>query len=94
MIGNYGMGNRLEAFYNENIDNDRTPFLGRSLASSDKYSEKTKEIIDKESLELVNNAYNDAKMILLEHKDKMNLIIDELMKTYTLYGKDIKKLID
>jgi cell division protease FtsH len=94
MIGNYGMGNRLEAFYNENIDNDRTPFLGRSLASSDKYSEKTKEIIDKESLELVNNAYNDAKMILLEHKDKMNLIIDELMKTYTLYGKDIKQLIE
>ena len=94
MIGNYGMGKRLEAFYNENLDSDRNPFLGRSLGSSGKYSEKTKEILDKESLELVNEAYNDAKMILLEHKDKMNLIIDEMMKKYTLYGKDVMKLME
>ena len=94
MIGNYGMGKRLEAFYNENIDNDRTPFLGRSLGGSDKYSEKTKEIVDKESLELVNNAYNDAKMILLENKEKMNILVEELMKNYTLYGKDVKKILE
>jgi cell division protease FtsH len=94
MIGNYGMGKRLEAFYNENLDSDRNPFLGRSLGASGKYSEKTKEILDKESLDLVNEAYNDAKMILLEHKDKMNLIIDEMMKKYTLYGKDVMKLME
>jgi cell division protease FtsH len=94
MIGNYGMGKRLEAFYNENLDSDRNPFLGRSLGASGKYSEKTKEILDKESLELVNEAYNDAKMILLEHKDKMNIIIDEMMKKYTLYGKDVMKLME
>jgi cell division protease FtsH len=94
MIGNYGMGKRLEAFYNENLDSDRNPFLGRSLGSSGKYSEKTKEILDKESLDLVNEAYTDAKMILLEHKDKMNLIIDEMMKKYTLYGKDVMKLME
>ena len=94
MIGNYGMGKRLEAFYNENIDNGRTPFLGRSLGGGDKYSEKTKEILDKESLDLVNNAYNDAKMILLENKEKMNILIDELLKNQTLYGKDVKKIIE
>lgn len=94
MIGNYGMGKRLEAFYNENVDNGRTPFLGRSLGGGDKYSEKTKEILDKESLDLVNNAYNDAKMILLENKEKMNILVDELMKNYTLYGKDVKKILE
>jgi len=94
MIGNYGMGKRLEAFYNENVDNGRTPFLGRSLGGGDKYSEKTKEILDKESLDLVNNAYNDAKMILLENKEKMNVLVDELMKNYTLYGKDVKKILE
>ena len=94
MIGNYGMGKRLEAFYNENIDNGRTPFLGRSLGGGDKYSEKTKEILDKESLDLVNSAYNDAKMILLENKEKMNILIDELLKNQTLYGKDVKKIIE
>ena len=94
MIGNYGMGNQLEAFYNDNLDTDRTPFLGRSLGSSGKYSEKTKEILDKEALELVNTAYNDAKTILMKHKDKMDIIIDELMNSYTLYGKDIKNIME
>jgi cell division protease FtsH len=42
MIGNYGMGNKLEAFYNENVEDDRNPFLGRSLSIGDKYSENTK----------------------------------------------------
>jgi len=37
MIGNYGMGNQLETFYNENVE-------GRSLGALDKYSDKTKEI--------------------------------------------------
>jgi cell division protease FtsH len=94
MIGNYGMGDQLEAFYNENLDSDRTPFLGRSLGSSGKYSEKTKEILDKEALELVNTAYNDAKTILMKNKDKMDVIVDELLKSYTLYGKDIKKIME
>jgi cell division protease FtsH len=94
MIGNYGMGDQLEAFYNDNLDTDRTPFLGRSLGSSGKYSEKTKEILDKEALELVNTAYNDAKTILMKNKDIMDVIIDELMKSYTLYGKDIKKIME
>ena len=94
MIGNYGMGNQLEAFYNDNLDTDRTPFLGRSLGSSGKYSEKTKEILDKEALELVNTAYNDAKTLLMKHKEKMDIIIDELMKSYTLYGKDITKIME
>jgi cell division protease FtsH len=93
MIGNYGMGAELEVFFNENLDNG-APFLGRTLGSSGKYSEKTKELLDKEALDLVNNAYNEAKQILMENKDKMNIIIDEMMKNYTLYGKDVKKILE
>ena len=89
MIGNYGMGNRLETFYNENIDSERTPFLGRSLGSGNKYSEKTRDIFDKESMELVTEAYDDAIRLLLEHKDVMDKIIGELMVRNTLYGKDV-----
>ena len=39
MIGNFGMGNKLEVFFNEDIGDDSNPFLGRSLALGDKYSE-------------------------------------------------------
>jgi len=64
MIGNYGMGLKMEVFYNDDVDNDRNPFLGRSLSMGAKYSEHTKEIFDKESLNLVKSAYAEAKSVL------------------------------
>ena len=88
MIGNYGMGHDLEVFYNENIDNARNPFLGRTLGSGAKYSEKTKELLDKESLELVIEAYDKAKNILSEHREKMDILINKLIEKTILYGYD------
>ena len=93
MIGNYGMGKLLESFYNENIDSERNPFLGRSLGSGDKYSEKTKEIMDAESLELVRNAYDEAKRILSENRESMDIIINELLEKNTIYGKEFNELL-
>ena len=93
MICNYGMGKDLEAFYNENVENERNPFLGRSLGLGDKYSEKTKEVIDKESIELVNDALDTAKYILTNHREKMDIIIKELLKNNTLYGKELNNLV-
>lgn len=80
MIGNYGMGEDLEVFYNENIDNGRNPFLGRSIGNGIKYSEKTKEIFDKESLKLVIEAFEEAKKILFENKDKIDILINKLLE--------------
>lgn len=93
MICNYGMGKDLEAFYNENVESERNPFLGRSLGLADKYSEKTKEVIDKESIELVNDALDTAKYILSNHREKMDIIIKELLKNNTLYGKELNNLV-
>jgi cell division protease FtsH len=89
MIGNYGMGNDLEVFYNENIDNARNPFLGRTLGSGAKYSEKTKELVDKESLELVIEAYDKAKNILSEHREKMDILVNKLIEKNILYKNDL-----
>ncbi len=89
MIGNYGMGDDLEVFYNENIDNSRNPFLGRTLGNGIKYSEKRREIFDKESLELVMEAYDKAKNILLEHRDKMDILINKLLEKSILYGNEL-----
>lgn len=93
MIGNYGMGKQLETFYNENVGNSQNPFLGRSMTTGYKYSEKTKELMDKESLELVSQAYDDAKRLLAENREKMQIIIDVLIKNNTLYGNEFKQLI-
>jgi cell division protease FtsH len=81
MIGNFGMGKELEVFFNEDVGDDSNPFLGRSLAMGDKYSENTKTISDKESLELVNDAYETAKNLLLANYDKFTALTWKLMNT-------------
>jgi cell division protease FtsH len=82
MIGNFGMGDRLEVFYNENIDDDSNPFLGRSFSMDSKYSDNTKFIMDNESLSLVIEAYNEAKIILSNYKDTL-IEMSELLKNQT-----------
>ena len=94
MIGNYGMGNKLEAFYNENVEDDRNPFLGRSLALGSKYSERTKDIMDRETLELVTFALNEAKNILMNNQQNVNILVDCLLNNTTLTGNEIFQKIN
>lgn len=93
MIGNYGMGKELEVFYNDNVESGRNPFLGRSMGMGERYSEKIKEKMDKESLDLVNEAYQEALDIL-----RANMQIIEVMKTIliqdtTISGEKFKTYI-
>ena len=89
MIGNFGMGNELEVFFNEDIDSESNPFLGRTLGSSEKYSQYTKFITDKEVLKLVKDAYAEAKEILLENKDKLINFSQLLDQVTILFKSDI-----
>ena len=93
MIGNYGMGEELKVFYNENTENGRNPFLGRSLAMGDKYSEKTKEIMDKESLLLVNDAYKEASKMLSINKEIVATIANVLTTHETIGGEFIISIL-
>jgi cell division protease FtsH len=91
MIGNFGMGNKLEVFFNEDVSDESNPFLGRSLALGDKYSQYTKTISDKESLDLVKEAYQEAKLILSENCDKL-IMFSELLKNNTvIMSNDINR---
>jgi len=94
MIGNYGMGNKLEVFFNENVNDGDNPFLGRSLSTGSKYSENTKIMMDNETLSLVVEAYNEAKTILMEYKDKVSEMTELLKNKTTLNLKDLSPIID
>jgi cell division protease FtsH len=87
MIGNFGMGDKLEVFYNDNVGDESNPFLGRSLGIGDKYSQYTKYVMDKESLDLVKNAYKDAKFMLNQNFDKL-IEFSELLKNNTIVTKN------
>jgi ATP-dependent Zn protease len=89
MIGNFGMGNKLEVFYNEDIGDVSNPFLGRSFGAGSKYSQSTKYMMDKESLELVKEAYHEAKKILSLNRVHLIKIAELLQKNTTIYNKDM-----
>ena len=89
MIGNFGMGDKLEVFFNDNIGDESNPFLGRSLGIGDKYSQYTKYVMDKESLELVNNAYKEAKKLLKENYIKLVEFSELLVNNTIVMNKDI-----
>jgi cell division protease FtsH len=93
MIGNFGMGEELEVFFNDNIGDDSNPFLGRTLGMGDKYSQNTKNIMDKESLDLVNNAYRDAKYILNQNYDKLIEFSELLTNNTIVMSKDVYEFI-
>lgn len=93
MVGNYGMGNDLEVFYNENMDSGQTPFLGRSLASSSGYADFTMEKMDKEAIELVNDAYLEALNLLTSNRDKVSTLIDQLQEKTSLSGKEVEEFL-
>ena len=92
MIGNFGMGDKLEVFFNEDIDEAANPFLGKSMAFGEKYSEYTKSIMDKESLDLVKEAYELAKEYLNLNWNNV-LLLSEMLKNNTiLYKNDISQI--
>ena len=88
MIGNFGMGTKLEVFYNDEMDNG-TPFLGRSLSSGGGNSESTRYQFDMEVLALVNEAYTMAKNHLMQHKGTLNKVVEDLLEKDILIGNEI-----
>jgi cell division protease FtsH len=92
MIGNFGMGDKLEVFFNDNIGDDSNPFLGRSLGAGEKYSPYTKYVMDKETLQLVNEAYKEAKIILNTYYDKLIAFSELLKKETTVMKQDVYQL--
>lgn len=93
MIGNYGMGNELEVFYNENMDSGRTPFLGKTMSSGSTYSDKTFELMDKESICLINDAYTEAIHILENNQNVVSLLVNLLMNGTSLTGAEVESFV-
>ena len=89
MIGNFGMGDKLEVFFNEDVGDDSNPFLGRSLAIGDTYSDNTRTIMDNETLDLVKEAYIKAKDILETNKYQLLEFAQLLQNNTVVYKRDL-----
>jgi cell division protease FtsH len=85
MVGNFGMGRELEVFYNVEVGESARTEGG----FGNTYSEEVKQMMDSESLTLVREAYNMAKMILEKHREKLEALSYRLVLKKTLVVGDI-----
>jgi cell division protease FtsH len=68
-------------------------FLGRDINRSRDYSESTAQEIDREVRRLVDDAYQRARNLILENRDKVEVIAKALLEFETLDASHINEII-
>lgn len=92
MVCEWGMSDKLGMVeYGEHED---YVFLGRDIHRNRDYSEATAQEIDREVRQLVDEAYERAKQIILQHKDKLEIIAKALLEYETLDGEQIRDILE
>jgi cell division protease FtsH len=59
-------------------------FLGREISEQRDYSEAVAEQIDREVRRMVNEAYNQARQILVDYRDKLDAVAQRLLEVETI----------
>jgi len=91
MVTEYGMSDKLgpRTFGHR----DELVFLGREIHEQRNYSEKVAMKIDEEVYALVQHAYDAAKKILVENKDRLKLIAERLIAKETIEEAEFESLL-
>jgi len=68
-------------------------FLGRDLMSHNEYSEETSQRIDQEIKKIIDQAYANSKRIILENRQKLEIIALQLLEKESLTSDDIAAIL-
>ncbi|WP_433612984.1 ATP-dependent zinc metalloprotease FtsH [Dactylosporangium sp. CA-139114] len=90
MITEYGMSAKLGAVKYGTGDGE--PFLGRTMGHERDYSEKIAAEIDAEMRSLIEIAHDEAWEILVEYRDVLDNIVEELMEKETISQADMTRI--
>jgi len=90
MVTRYGMSDKLgpRTFGKR----EELVFLGREISEQRDYSDSVAETIDEEVFRLVDEAYQRAKAVLLEHSDKLGRLAQFLIENETAEGEALDEL--
>jgi cell division protease FtsH len=72
---------------------DSNPFMGMDFGEQRTYSEDVARKIDQEVRRIVDNAYARARQILLDNKDKLNILAETLLEKEVLERSEFLLLI-
>jgi cell division protease FtsH len=91
MVCQWGMSDRLGMVQYGN-DNDHL-YMGRDMMQRKDYSEFTAQEIDTEVKRIINEAYDRAKGLIEQHRDKLELIANALLEYETLDGAQVDEIV-
>lgn len=91
MVTRWGLSEKLGPLtYSEE---EGEVFLGRSMTKQKTVSDETSHIIDEEIRSFIDRNYDRAKNILIEHKDKLHIMADTLLKYETIDADQIDDIM-
>ena len=92
MVCEWGMSEALGMV--EYGENDEHVFLAKEISRPRTYSEATAQKIDHEIKRLIDDAYNTAKRLLTENRDKLEAVAQALLEFETLDGQHIREIVE
>ncbi len=91
MVTKWGLSDAMGPLaYGENEDE---VFLGRSVTQHKHISDETHRQLDKEVRRIIDQAYDTAKQILEEHRPKLEMMAEALMRYETIDVKQIDQIM-
>jgi cell division protease FtsH len=90
MVTEFGMSSKLgpRTFGNR----QEMVFLGREIAEQRDYGDKIADLIDEEVHSIIKQAYETAKKILVENRQRLNYIAEKLVAQETLEGEELEEI--
>jgi len=91
MVTAYGMSKKLGPLTFG--DRDELVFLGREIAEQRNYSDEVAEEIDLEVRRIIEQAYDQAKRILVDYRDKLEGVAQRLIEIETIERQEFEALV-
>ena len=92
MVTRYGMSDNIGMICYTNDDDE--VFIGRDLAHTRSYSEGVAATIDSEVKAIIDNAYAEAKRIILEHRDVLDACAELLLEKEKISREEFEALFN
>jgi cell division protease FtsH len=93
MVTEYGMSDKLGPLQFGQPQSGQV-FLGRDIHNEQNYSDAIAHEIDLEIQKFIKDCYEEARKILTENRDKLELVAQTLLEVETLNAEQIKSLVD
>ncbi len=90
MVCQFGMSDKLGMV---NYAGDNEYYMGRDIGRRQDYSEHTAQEIDAEVKRIIDEAYDVAKRLIEQHRDKLETIAKALLEFETLDGAQVEEIV-